>query len=325
MKSFAFAAIAAAANALTSAEFEYMNYVARFNKVHSDVEEFSLRAARFAFVDKFINEHNASGDTHVAGHNQFSDWYATEYKSILGYVRGESDVRSPVWLDEGANADSVNWVTKGAVTPVKDQGQCGSCWAFSSTGSLEGAHFVATGQLLSFSEQQLVDCAGIRYGNMACNGGLQDNAYKYYEAGHNAYAESDYPYTSGTTKKASSCKYSAGDAGMTTVTNYTHVTESNKDQMKAGLNKAPLAVAIEADKMVFQTYKSGVLTSSKCGTTLDHAVLAVGYGTENGQDYWLVKNSWNTTWGDKGYIKLGMNDSAGVCGVQLDPEYPTSN
>ena len=112
---------------------------------------------------------------------------------------------------------------------------------------------------------------------------------------------------------------------MTTVTNYTHVTESNKDQMKAGLNKAPLAVAIEADKMVFQTYKSGVLTSSKCGTKLDHAVLAVGYGTEDGQDYWLVKNSWNTTWGDKGYIKLGMNDSAGVCGVQLDPEYPTSN
>merc|ERR1739846_127827 len=181
-----------------------------------------------------------------------------------------------------------NWVEDGAVTPVKDQGQCGSCWAFSTTGSLEGAHFVATGELLSFSEQQLVDCAGIKYGNMGCNGGLQDNAYKYYEAGFNAYEETDYPYTS-------------------------------------GLTKAPLAVAIEADKMVFQTYKSGVLTSSKCGTKLDHAVLAVGYGTEDGQDYWLVKNSWNTTWGDQGYIKLGMDDSDGTCGVQIDPQAPSTN
>ena len=95
--------------------------------------------------------------------------------------------------------------------------------------------------------------------------------------------------------------------------------------MKAALNTQPLAVAIEADKMVFQTYKSGVLDSDKCGTKLDHAVLAVGYGTEDGQDYWLVKNSWNTTWGDQGYIKLAMNDTTGTCGVQMGPSYPTTN
>ena len=226
---------------------------------------------------------------------------------------------------EPTNAETVNWVDAGAVTPVKDQGQCGSCWAFSSTGSLEGAHFVATGELLSFSEQQLVDCAGIRYGNMGCNGGLQTYAYNYYEAGHNAMLESEYPYTSGTTLKSGSCEYDASSATGVAVTDYTNVTPNSQSQMKAALQQGPLAVAIEADKFVFQTYKSGVLSSSKCGTNLDHAVLAVGYGSEDGQDYWLVKNSWNTTWGDQGYIKLAMDDSSGTCGVQEDPQLPVSN
>jgi len=112
-----------------------------------------------------------------------------------------------------------------------------------------------------------------------------------------------------------------------TVTDYTDVTPNNKSQMKAALAQQPLAVAIEADKMCFQTYKSGVMDNSRCGTKLDHAVLAVGYGTDSasGLDYWLVKNSWNTTWGDNGYIKLAMNDSAGICGVQMDPQSVTTN
>jgi C1A family cysteine protease len=104
------------------------------------------------------------------------------------------------------------------------------------------------------------------------------------------------------------------------------VTASNVAQMKAGLTQQPLAVSIEADKMVFQTYKSGVLNSTKCGTSLDHAVLAVGYGTDaTAGDYWLVKNSWNTTWGDQGYIKLAIVDGNGICGVQMEPQFPTSN
>ena len=231
-------------------------------------------------------------------------------------------MRRPVTLDASLNADSVNWVEAGAVTPVKDQGQCGSCWAFSTTGSLEGAHFVATGDLLSFSEQQLVDCAFLAYGNLGCSGGLQDNAYNYYEAGYKAELESVYPaYTA----SRSSCRYDESSATSVTVSDYTHVTENNVDQMKAGLNIAPLAIAIEADKFCFQTYSSGVFDNTKCGTNLDHAVLAVGYGTENGQEYWLVKNSWNTTWGDEGYIKIAIVDGEGICGVQMDPEYPTTN
>merc|ERR1711957_190631 len=300
MKSFAFATLAAAVTALSNTEFEYMQYVAKFNKASNSVDEFAMRLTNFQETSDFITEQNESNDTHVAGHNQFSDWTFAEY-----------------------NASSVNWVTAGAVGAVKDQGQCGSCWAFSSTGSLEGAHFIATGELLSFSEQQLVDCAYTKYGNYACNGGLQTNAYHYYEAGNKAELESVYPYAG----VKQTCAYNASSATAVTVSDYTDVTPNNKSQMMAALNKQPLAVAIEADKYVFQTYKSGVLSSSRCGTHLDHAVLAVGYGTDSasGLDYWLVKNSWNTVWGDQGYIKLAMNDSAGTCGVQADPQGVTTN
>ena len=325
MKSFAFASIFAAANALSTIELEYMQYLAQFNKMTNDIDEFNFRLEHFKTADDFIKENNSGNETHVAGHNQFSDWSHAEYQAILGYRRSEQEVRNVKIFDESMNADSLNWVDAGAVTPVKDQGQCGSCWAFSSTGSLEGAHFVASGELLSFSEQQLVDCAYIKYGNYGCNGGLQDSAYKYYEDGNNAELESVYPYTSGNGDDSTSCLAQSLSATAVEVSSYVNVTPSNKAQMKAALDQQPLAVAIEADKMVFQTYRSGVLTSSKCGTNLDHAVLAVGYGTEDGQDYWLVKNSWDTTWGDEGYIKLGMDDSDGTCGVQIDPQAPSTN
>merc|ERR1712166_1591914 len=298
MKSFAFATLAAAVTALSNTEFEYMQYVAKFNKASNSVDEFAMRLTNFQETSDFITEQNESNDTHVAGHNQFSDWTFAEYKAILGYRRSESNTKDRVQIFDETNASSVNWVTAGAVGAVKDQGQCGSCWAFSSTGSLEGAHFIATGELLSFSEQQLVDCAYRKYGNYACNGGLQTNAYHYYEAGNDAELESVYPYAG----KKQSCQYDS-------------------------LSKTAVTVSIEADKRVFQTYKSGVLSGSKCGTSLDHAVLAVGFGNDSasGLDYWLVKNSWNTVWGDQGYIKLAMDSSAGTCGVQIDPQAPTTN
>ena len=199
MKSFAFAAIFAVAKALTSAEFEYMNYIARFNKAYSDSEEFHMRAENFAITDNYIKEHNATNASYKTGHNQFSDWSTEEYNNIIGYAQNENNlVRNEVWLDESANADEVNWVKAGAVTSVKNQGNCKSGWAFSATGTIEAAHFIASGELVDFSEQQLIDCV-TNWGIIAtgCRNGRQDFAYMYYKKGHNVMLEADYPYTSG--------------------------------------------------------------------------------------------------------------------------------
>ena len=306
--------------------FTYLKYVAQWGKSHIDVHDFNARLQNFIATHQFIEEVNEAGKAWIAGHNQFSDWHHAEYKQMLGYVKGEGFASPKVQIFEETNALEVNWVDAGAVTPVKNQGSCGSCWAFSTTGSLEGAHFVATGELLSFSEQQLVSCAGLNYGNYGCYGGLASQAYNYYEAGHNAELESVYPYASGAGQMFA-CTYDASSTTAVSVADYTAVTADSPSQMKAALVQQPLAVAIEADQMVFQTYSSGVLTSDAgCGYNLDHAVLAVGYGTDSsGQDYWLIKNSWDTTWGDQGYIKLGMDSTKGACGVQMEPEFPTTN
>jgi len=207
-------------------------------------------------------------------------------------------------------ATTVNWITKGAVTPVKDQGQCGSCWAFSSTGGTEGSWEVATGSLVSLSEQQLVDCSKQ---NSGCNGGLMDYAFSYYK-GTSIASESSYPYTA----RDGSCKSSYTTAiPQGGVTGYTDVGSSSSSLMSA-LNSQPVSVAVEADQSAFQRYSGGIVTSG-CGTSLDHGVLAAGY--DSAQGYFLVKNSWGASWGDAGYLKIST--SGNVCGITSQPSYPT--
>ena len=326
MKTFALAAICGLSAALMSTDdYAFMNYIAKHGKVYETVEEYGFRMNEWRKADRFIQLHNNEMNaTWRLAHNHLSDWTHAERKSLNG-LKPELRTReyAPVLL-EPSNSDGVNWVEKGAVTDVKNQGSCGSCWSFSTTGALEGAHFIATGSLESFSEEQFVQCDYGLTKNLGCNGGLMDKAFAYAES-NAIQTEANYPYTSGTGRRGS-CDSSKLEGASLKVSTYTDVTKNSPEQLKAALDKQPVSVAIEADKMAFQMYHSGVLTGDKCGTNLDHGVLAVGYGTENGVEYYLVKNSWGATWGDAGYVKIGVEDGAGVCGIQSGPpSYPETN
>ena len=225
------------------------------------------------------------------------------------------------------DSKSIDWVEKGAVTGVKNQGQCGSCWSFSTTGSLEGAYFNKYNKLVSFSEQELVDCDNFKNGGRdhGCNGGLMDNAFKWIEGNGGLCTESEYPYVSGTTNAAGDCKTDCVIVEDSRVTSFVDVPTSSDSAMMDALQINPISVAIQADQKDFQLYKSGVFDGD-CGTKLDHGVLLVGYGSKDGSDYYRIKNSWGTTWGDDGYIYFGrgskFNSGDGQCGVLLQGSYP---
>ena len=309
--------------------------------------------------DKFISEVNAKNLTYTLGHNHLSGLNQDEYRTFLGFKPesvSSSNAKGKVHevkclydcvqaydsehklatvecvkgcIDGNINAlpSSVNWVTKGAVTPVKDQGQCGSCWSFSTTGALEGAYYIKMGKLVSFSEQELVDCDNRKNGgkDMGCNGGLMDNAFSWIDKNGGLCTEGAYPYTSGTTKTAGTCEKTCTTVEGSKIVNFVDVSANSDTAMMTALSQQPVSIAIEADQQSFQLYKSGVFTGA-CGTNLDHGVLVVGYGTLDGSDYYLVKNSWSTTWGDNGYIRLGRgsqyNGGSGQCGMLMQASYP---
>ena len=262
------------------------------------------------------------------GVNQFTDLSPAEFKKQ--YVSGlRTEVGSygcKTFSSSASSApSSIDWRTKGAVTSVKDQGQCGSCWTFSATGAIEGAWAIANSQLLDLSEQELVDCAtGASYGSHGCDGGQMEGAFKYViEKGQCSLAS--YPYTSGVSKTGGACQKCTS---AVVISSCSDVKPNDQISLKAAVAQQPVAIAIEADTRYFQSYSSGILTSTSCGTSLDHGVLIVGYGEDNGQKYWLVKNSWGVTWGDVGYVKIARSEStndAGICGIAMDPSFVTAS
>jgi len=299
---------------------------ATHNKQYSKVEELVRRAVWESNL-KIVDNHNLEADlgvhTYWLGMNAYADMTNDEFNRVMnGYNatrQSQGTARRTFTFDPSLElADTVDWRTKGYVTPVKDQGQCGSCWAFSSTGSLEGQHFAKTGQLVSLSEQNLVDCSK-KQGNMGCNGGLMDAAFEYIKVNNGIDTEQSYKYEA----RDGSCRFKAADVGATD-TGSTDVPTKNENALQQALSSVgPISVAIDASHSSFQLYRSGVYNEARCSQTqLDHGVLAVGYGTEAGKDYWLVKNSWGTSWGAQGYIMMSRNKS-NQCGIATSASYPT--
>jgi len=296
------------------------------NKLYSDAEEHVRRAIWESNLKK-VQQHNLQADlgvhTYYLGMNKYADMTITEFAKMMnGYnvtMRGErsQDRHSFIRNPNVQLPDTVDWRDKGYVTPIKDQGQCGSCWAFSTTGSLEGQHFKATGQLVSLSEQNLVDCSTAQ-GNMGCNGGLMDQAFQYIKDNSGIDTEDSYPYEA----KDDQCRFNKANVGATD-TGFTDIKSKDESALQEAVATiGPISVAIDASHTSFQLYKSGVYNEIFCSQTrLDHGVLAVGYGADSGKDYWLVKNSWGEGWGDKGYIKMSRN-KRNQCGIATAASYP---
>jgi len=307
---------------------DWENFKSEHNKVFRTEEHENTRMLAFLSNKQFVHRHN---EQYVAGRSSFevevnhiADLPYEEYRRLNGYKRRFGDrlhsngtqFLTPMNVEV---PDAVDWRDQGYVTEVKNQGMCGSCWAFSSTGSLEGQHKRATGDLVSLSEQNLVDCSRA-YGNSGCNGGLMDNAFEYIKKNKGVDTEKSYPYVGRDGRCHFNKKYvGADDKG------FVDLPEGDEEKLKIAVaTQGPISIAIDAGHRSFQMYKKGVYFEPECSAEdLDHGVLIVGYGTDadNGGEYWIVKNSWGKSWGEEGYIRMARNKN-NHCGLASKASYP---
>lgn len=277
---------------------------------------------------KVIERHNEHADElgFTLAMNRYGDLTDDEFNAIYnGYKpdeRQSSESRKVFKASKNFSPSNdtiaVDWRSEGAVTPVMNQGDCGSCWAFSATGSLEGQQKLSGKPLVSLSEQNLMDCS-TKYGNMACLGGIMDHAFQYIIDNHGVDTEQSYPYLAQTEKQ---CRFNAANIGAT-MTSFADVSQDELSLVEASQKIGPISVAMDAGWITFRFYKSGVYYEPRCSTTrLNHGVLVIGYGTqEDGKEFYLVKNSWGTKWGMDGYFKMARNRNNN-CGLATVASYP---
>jgi len=321
-------AVASAAT-ISLEDLEFHAWKLKFGKIYGSPAEEARHKETWLSNRRLVLVHNIMADQGIKsfrlGMTFFADMENQEYRRLisrgcLGSFNSSAPRRGSAYLPLTGVTDlptAVDWRDKGYVTDVKDQKACGSCWAFSTTGSLEGQTFRKTGKLVSLSEQQLVDCSG-DFGNMGCGGGLMDQAFEYIKANKGLDTEDSYPYEA----EDKDCRFKPDTIGAT-CTGYVDIPSGSEDALQdAVATIGPVSVAIDAGHSSFQMYESGVYDEPECSSSeLDHGVLAVGYATDSGKDYWLVKNSWGASWGDKGYIKMSRNKH-NQCGIATASSYP---
>ncbi|KAL9358396.1 hypothetical protein Peur_046519 [Populus x canadensis] len=301
----------------------FESWISKHGKIYESIEEKWLRFEIFKDNLFHIDETNKKVVNYWLGLNEFSDLSHEEFKNkYLGLKVDMSERRECSqefnYKDVMSIPKSVDWRKKGAVTDVKNQGSCGSCWAFSTVAAVEGINQIVTGNLTSLSEQELVDCDNTN--NYGCNGGLMDYAFSYIISNGGLHKEVDYPYI----MEEGTCEMRKEESEVVTISGYHDVPQNSEESLLKALANQPLSVAIEASGRDFQFYSGGVF-DGHCGTQLDHGVAAVGYGSTNGLDYIIVKNSWGSKWGEKGYIRMKRNTGkpAGLCGINKMASYPT--
>jgi len=306
--------------ALSEQEYQaaFLGWTQKYQKVYSN-GEFATRYAIFKSNLDFVNNHNSMGKSWECATNRFADMTNNEFRRLFNGLNVPTIIPTTTVSSkpDASLPDSWDWRNKSAVTPVKDQGQCGSCWAFSTTGSTEGCHYLTTNKLVSVSEQNLVDCSG-SYGNMGCEGGLMTQAMDYIIANKGIDTEASYPYTA----QNGNCKFTATSVGAT-LKAYTNVKSGDESDLQTKVYAGPTSVAIDASHMSFQLYSKGVYNEPACSSSqLDHGVLAVGWGTSANTPFWIVKNSWSAGWGMNGYIWMSRNKN-NQCGIATMATLPS--